>query len=148
MKPDFFKKYGSRLLNNTCKTFTATLILFYSVGALVVNDRMTMNFGTALLALAFSFLFSLGLLIFEVESLNAVLKLLIHYAVTAAAFVLLFVVIPGNNRNGEFTLMLIVVFTLLYIVVAAIAFFIRSARKKKKTDEEDYSPVYGRSNQK
>lgn len=145
MKPSFFKKYGARLLNNTCKTFTVTLILFYSVGALIINDRMTMNFGTALLALAFSFLFSLGLLVFEVKSLNTVLKLLIHYAVTAASFVLLFVVIPGNNRNGEFTLMLIVVFTLLYIVTAAIAFFIKSARKKKKTDEEDYSPVYGRS---
>ena len=147
MKNGFFKKHGVRLLNNTCRTFTVTLLLFYSIGALIVNDRMTMNFSTALLSLGYSLVFSLGLLVFRSESLNTVLKLLIHYAVAAGGFVLLFIVVPGNNKSGELTLMLVIVFTLLYVVCAAVALMLSSARKKKKSETEDYSPVYDRSKQ-
>lgn len=149
------KKIKSIVLNSTAYT-VVILVLFY-VYALIGNlTHPAITFGTFLIILLFGFVISLANMIFEIDRLHYVLKLLIHYAALLVAFIFVFIIAGKLSITGIASVFsAIIIFTILYGVIYAISCGVKSAltsvdksqkNAKKQTvlnKKSTYKPLYG-----
>ncbi len=124
-----------------CVIFTALITLVYTVSAFVSSYLVPtpamfyslLGFSLVLSALN-AFLFS--------DALVFALRLILHYAASAAMFYLLFVVVSGYKENGGSVLVVMLLYTAVYAVFALITALANHKRTKPKKEKTEYKKVF------
>ena len=117
--------------------FTFTILLFYAVGGVARGSGIALEAKQIWLILFFSALFSLSGLIFR-TSLNMIVKVTLHFASTAFAFVFCLVFLSGYFEKTSGGLIISLIYAMLYLVIALVVFGVRALIGKKKNEESGY----------
>ena len=132
------KKYLSRLLTETCCCFSAIILVYTAVVAMVNTDanEILLSGMRVFFFFIFSLLFSFANLVYGIKSISAPVRLLIHYLLTIFACYLCLILPAALKPSG--VIVGIVLFSVIYFILAGILALIFSARKKQLEKKEVY----------
>lgn len=148
MKKERFNSIFQRILYKviypTSLYFTVVTLLLYICGTLLDHDNTNMipTLRTELIILGFSLVVSLANIILRIKKLHVSLKILLHYAATAAGFFVLFIVASGNNPKTGVAIVFMLAYTVVYALICGSVLAVRSAKKKSAIEKSDYESIY------
>ncbi len=138
------KQYISKFFSRACVYFTAMILIYTAVVALINNDANEILIGGVriLFFFIFSLLFSLANVIYGIKSISSPVRFLIHYLITLfACCICLF--LPASLAPSGF-IVGIVFFSVIYFLVAAIYALILSLHKKRLEKKEVYEKKFSK----
>ena len=135
-----------RLISNACVICVTVSLLFFAVAAIVtansVEGALGISFSQYGLFILFSLLLAAAAYLFRLP-VSGFLRVLIHYAVTAACFFIMFAV-AGKLNASSFggAMVFFALFTLLYAVFFGayllVSHLLFPEKRRKNTKEESY----------
>ena len=78
------------------------------------------------------------------KSLNAILRIALHFVSSTFGFYVIFLLIPGYTKNQSSSFALVIAFVIVYAVIGSIYGLIRSALTKKDKQDEEYNSIYNK----
>lgn len=119
------------LLLKACGYTVTILFLFYLSGALSTLTDPYIDFKTFSVILLFGALISLSELIFRIEKISAILKVLIHYSVLFCAFTVIFISSGNIAKRGPAAIFsALIIFTFFYAIIFTSGYFLRKYVRK------------------
>lgn len=146
MKPASFTSALKRIILNGCAIYTVLTLLLYTGGMLfsTIEREWIPTISMMYMVLAFSILFSAANYTVTRTKLPALLKLLIHFAVTTLIFYVTFLLWGGFAESGSLVLTVLLCYTLVYAIFSIVLFAAKSMRSTAKNNETAYTSQFSK----
>lgn len=133
-----------KILSDGCIFYTVITLVLYTGGMLfsTVEREWIPTLGMMFTVLLFSVLFSAANYVVIHTKLTAVLKLLLHFAVTTVIFYVLFILWGGFAARGSAVLVILLTYTLVYAIAALVFFAVRRVRASVKNTDAKYENLF------
>lgn len=134
----------TKLLTNTCSYFTAIILAYTAVVAIINTAANEILIGGVriLFFFIFSLLFSLANVVYGIKTISAPVRLLLHYLITIfACYICLF--LPASLRPSG-VIVGIVLFSILYFFLVAMRALVLSLIKKRLEKKEVYEKKFSK----
>ncbi len=131
-------------IKNGCVIFAIITVISYTVGMLMSSENRAFipSLKSIYIYLAFSILFSFVCNLLKSERINTALRLIIHFAISAALFFCVIVLGGGFAESGFATIVLMTAFVIVYIIFSVIYLVIAKKKERKANSNKQYSSVF------
>jgi len=131
-------------IKNGCSVFTLITVISYTVGMIISNEEKAYipSLKSIYIYLCFSILFAFACRLLTNKKMNMVLRLLIHFIISASLFFLVIVIGGGLSGSGFATIIFMFAFAVIYLVFALIFALISKKKEKKANSEKHYSSLF------
>jgi Protein of unknown function (DUF3021). len=131
-----------------CLYYTIVSILIYALSLLLTQHEMVPTFASLLMILAASISISALNGIFGAKKLPPLLRLVIHYVLTAVAFYLIFILSSGLYKREWMIIIYLAAFTIAYAIIAFVVFIIRKTISERNLAKKEYKNQFDNVNTK
>ena len=137
-----FLKTAGEILRSGCVIFSIISLAFFTAGAAMAAANTAANSDINVKSLWMFFLFSVLLAaanrILRIDSVHAALRLLIHFAASAAIYFVTVVLFGDYISSGSQVLVAMTLFLVIYLVSAVFILIWMGRRKRKASDRKEY----------